>query len=459
MPFIPHTEADINKMLETIGAADISALFDEVPQSLSEADLSEVASGCNEMEISRIMQERAPEASSGRNFIGAGAYEHYIPAAVWQIAGRGEFYTAYTPYQAEASQGSLQLIYEYQTMMAELMCMDVSNASLYDGATSLSESCLMAVRIKKSKANKILMPRALHPAYQRVLKTILKQQSIELIPVDFDVNTGSMDLTAIDQSILKDTAAIIIAQPNFFGIIEDVDKITAFARSHNVLVIASINPTAMALLKPPGQWGEDGADIVCGEGQPLGVPLSYGEPYVGLMCCKKQFVRQMPGRLVGRTIDKSGNDGYTLTLQAREQHIRRQKATSNICTNQGLLVVAATLYLSLLGAEGLEEVAKHCHHNAVYLRDQLAKIPGVKIVFSDSFWHEFVISLPKPVNEVMALMQDSGIQCGFELTNDYPEIENALLICATETKTKDDLDQYARAMNAVIVTLLSKELV
>ena len=446
MPFIPHTEDDIKIMLEAIGAPTIHALFDEIPKELVCGELTELPIGLNEMAVTRLMQERSPVSRPGSCFIGAGAYEHHIPAAVWQIAARGEFYTAYTPYQAEASQGSLQLMYEYQSMMAELMRMDVSNASLYDGSSALAEACLMAVRIKKSKLKKILIPETVHPVYRQVLTTVLNQREIELVAISMDVATGTIDFDKLQHQDVSAAAALVIPQPNFFGCLEATDALTNWAHQNNLLVIGRVNPIAMALLKPPGQWGENGADIVCGEGQPLGIPLSYGGPYFGFMCCKNEYVRQLPGRLVGRTLDKDGKEGYTLTLQAREQHIRRAKATSNICTNQGLMVVAATIYLCLLGGQGLREVAIKSHANAITLRKKLCALPGVKQVYSAPIWHEFVIELPCDAAQVFEAMSNQGIHAGYVLAGH----KNRLLICATETKTNDDLDRYVEQMRKVL---------
>jgi len=442
MPFIPHTKQEIEEMLAVIGIKNIDQLFDEIPASLPRADISHLPHGLNEMEIMNLMEERAPKTMPRTSYLGAGAYEHYIPAAVWQIVGRGEFYTAYTPYQAEASQGSLQLMYEYQTMMAELMAMDVSNASLYEGASALTEACLMAVRLKKMKNSKVLVPAGVNPAYRRVLLSMLKQQEIGVEIIDFDSKTGTINQKALENKTSPEHVALVIPQPNYFGCLEDVDQLTNWAHQHKLLVIGVVNPTAMALLNPPGQWGDSGADIVCGEGQPLGIPLSYGGPYFGFLCCKKEYVRQMPGRIVGETHDDKGRVGYTLTLQAREQHIRRAKATSNICTNQGLMVVAATIYLSLLGAQGLRDVAIACHQNAKYLQELLIKIPGVKLLFHAPFWDEFAIELPKAAESVIQKMQEHGIQAGIQIKKDFPHYPNALLICVTETKKHDDLKHY-----------------
>ncbi len=447
MPFIPHTKEETDEMLGTIGAKSIEELFDEIPESLPRAQFEHVPPGLSELEVSRLMQERAPENILGGCFIGAGAYEHHIPAAVWEVATRGEFYTAYTPYQAEASQGSLQLIYEYQSMMTQLMGMEVSNASLYDGATALAESALMAVRIKKHKAKRIIVPRNIHPVYRKVLKSVLKHQDIILEELSFDSKTGQTDYAALSKTSGDGLAAVVISQPNFFGSIEEVDQLTNLVHELGALVIAAVNPTAIALLKPPGQWGEQGADIVCGEGQPLGIPLAGGGPYFGFMCCNKKNVRQLPGRIVGRTHDTKGRVGYTLTLQAREQHIRRAKATSNICTNQGLMVTAATIYMSLLGANGLRQVAMNSHHNAKTLCERLAEIKGVEHVFTTPFFHEFVIRLNTSTDKVLPLLSEQGIQAGYALKSHYPELGECLLVCTTETKTLKDLQRYEHLLS------------
>ena len=358
MPFIPHTDSDIRDMLAAIGAGDIEDLFDEIPASLRIGKLDGVPEGMTEQQISRLMADRAEQDGRPLCFMGAGAYDHHIPAAVWEIATRGEFYSAYTPYQAEASQGTLQLLYEYQSMMTALTGMDVSNASLYDGASALAEAVLMAVRAnRKSKSRKVLIPRNLHPSYRKVTQAIVSNQDIELIELPFDKEGGHTDPASLEAYAGQDITALVIPQPNFFGVLEEVDALTDWAHNNGTLAIAVVNPLALALLAPPGEWGEKGADICCGEGQPLGAPLASGGPYFGFMCCTQALVRQMPGRIVGRTRDLDGKEGYTLTLQAREQHIRRSKATSNICTNQGLMVTAATIHMALLGSEGLERVA------------------------------------------------------------------------------------------------------
>lgn len=442
MPFIPHTDAEVSEMLNSIGVASIDALFDEIPAKLRSQGLTKVPDGMTEMDTARLMRQRASQDERGLCFAGAGAYEHHIPAAVWELVSRGEFYSAYTPYQAEASQGTLQLLYEYQTMMTRLTGMDVSNASLYDGASALAEAILMAVRAhRKSESKRILVPRTVHPHYRRVADVTVKHQGIVLEELDYDRNSGVIDPASLPAQP-GDVAALVIPQPNFFGALEDVDALTNWARQHNILVIALVNPMSLALLKPPGQWGATGADIVCGDGQPLGAPLSSGGPYFGFMCCRKEYVRQMPGRIIGRTTDRDGKVGYVLTLQAREQHIRRSKATSNICTNQGLLVTAATIFMSLVGPQGLRNAATASHQNTMELINKLGKLPGVQKLFSRPLFHEAVFRFDLPVSEVQRALAAQGIIGGVALESYYPELGNTLLVCATETKTSADIDTY-----------------
>lgn len=451
MPFIPHTGQDVKEMLNTIGVSNIETLFDEIPAALRQGSLDGVPTGISEMELGRLMRERAFVDGGMLSFIGAGAYEHHIPAAVWDVATRGEFYSAYTPYQAEASQGTLQLIYEFQTMMASLMALDVSNASLYDGASSLAEAVLMSVRLsgKKGKAS-ILMPRSIHPHYSDTVKTIVSQQDIRLIEVPYQKETGKIDSAALQSLVDEETAAIVIPQPNFFGVLEDVDALCDFAREKNILSIGLVNPMAMGFLKPPGQWGKEGADIACGEGQPLGIPLSSGGPYYGFLCCKKSHVRQMPGRIVGRTVDLNGKPGFVLTLQAREQHIRRAKATSNICTNQGLMVTASTIYMSIMGAEGLRRTAMLSHQRATELKQALTAIPGITTLFNSPFLNEMVLLVPQNSDRLLIELAKHGIQGGYSLKDRFPELGDALLVCATETKTQEDISRFADILSETV---------
>jgi len=453
MPFIPHTDEDVRRMLEVIGVEQIDDLFDEIPPDLRAARLQHVPEGLSEMEVTALMHARAREDGQPACFIGAGAYDHHIPAAVWQIATRGEYYSAYTPYQAEASQGTLQLLYEYQSMMTALMAMDVSNASLYDGASGLAEAVLMAVRVnRKSKSRRILLPRTLNPAYRKTVHAIVRNQQIELVEVAFDQATGRVDRAALEAHAGEDFAALVIPQPNFFGVLEEVDALTDFAHANNMLAIAVVNPVAMAVLRPPGEWGGAGADIACGEGQPLGAPLSSGGPYFGFMCCKQEMVRQMPGRIIGKTVDLEGRTGYTLTLQAREQHIRRSKATSNICTNQGLLVTAATIHMALLGGEGLARVAASCHANTRKLLEQLTSIDGVEAVFDGPVFHEGVLRLAAPASDVLRSLAAHNVLGGYDLCQDYPELGDAVLVCATELRTESEMNDYATKLARVMAT-------
>ena len=436
-------------MLDAIGVTNIDALFDEIPAALRGVSLDGLPRGLTEMELTRLMRSRAERDGEYLNFIGAGAYEHHIPAAVWQIATRGEFYSSYTPYQAEASQGTLQLLYEYQTMMASLTGLDVTNASLYDGASALAEAVLMAVRAQRG-GRRVLVPRSANPVWRNVTRTIVRNQGIELTELPFDHGSGCVSVEKMTDAHAQGHAALVIAHPNFFGALEPVDELVDWAHAHGLLVVAVVNPTALALLEPPGSWGKRGADIAVGDGQPLGIPLSGGGPYFGFLACREALLRQMPGRIVGRTVDVEGREGYTLTLQAREQHIRRSKATSNICTNQGLMVAAATIYMALLGPAGLADVARASHGNAVTLREQLIALRGVERVFGGPVFHEFPVKLGMPVDRVLQALKGEGILAGRTLSQHYPELGEALLVCATETKTPDDLARYVDAMQRAL---------
>lgn len=459
MPFIPHTQEDINQMLADINLASINDLFSEIPNDLKTNLNNKIPKGMNELSIFKYMQSKSDLDYGVMNYIGAGAYEHHIPACVWDLVSRGEFMTAYTPYQAEASQGGLQLIYEYQTMICNLTGMDVSNASMYDGATALAEAVLMAVRAnKKNKSRTVVILGTVNNSYIDTVRTIVSQQNIELFLLDYDNHNGVVDTASLNLDF--DPAAVVIQQPNFFGCLEDIDNITNWAHSKNSLVIAMVNPTSLAILEAPGNWGERGADIVCGEGQPLGVPLSSGGPYFGFMACTMELIRQIPGRIVGRTTDVDGKDGFTLTLQAREQHIRRSKATSNICTNQGLLVTAAAIYMSLLGTVGLEKVAAQCVVNTNYLVDKLCAIDGISKKFSSNNFHEVVLFFDKTknnkfdLNNILSGFNKHKISAGLNLSDlnslHNNRLDNCLLVCVTETKDQQDLDYYVDVLKNIL---------
>lgn len=451
MPFIPHTDQDIQEMLDTIGVKSTEELFDEIPAKLKVNSLPNIPDGMTEMEVARLMQERAARDQAGLCFIGAGSYEHHIPAVVWDIISRGEFYSPYAPYQAEASQGTLQLLYEYQTMMVNLTGMEVSNASLYDGASALAQAVLMAVRCNSNaKIKRILIPKTVHPNYRQTVKAIVHNQKIQVEELDYAIADGKIFPSSLAALNNQEFTALVIPQPNFFGVLEEVDQLTDWAHQQGILVIAVVNPMALALLKEPGKWGATGADIVCGEAQPLGIPMASGGPYLGFICCKQELVRNMPGKIIGRTVDLEGKQAFALTLQAREQHIRRSKATSNLCTAQVLLAMAATIYMSLLGAEGLRRVATASHENAVLLHKKLTTIAGVENVFQGTFFNEFVIRLNQSVNNVLETLAAQGIQGGYDLSQQYPELGQSLLVCATETKLEKDLQAYQDKLTDVL---------
>ncbi|MXZ44633.1 MAG: aminomethyl-transferring glycine dehydrogenase subunit GcvPA [Gammaproteobacteria bacterium] len=447
MPFIPHTATEVKTMLQSIGVANIDELFDEIPDSVPVANFRSIEHSLTEMEMMQRLSERAREDELSLCFLGAGSYDHHIPAAVWDLATRGEFLTAYTPYQAEASQGTLQLLYEFQTMMASLASLDVANASLYDGGSGLGEAILMAVRSNRSAhSRKIVIGGAVNPFYVKTANTLVRNQGIELVQVPHD--NGLFDPLQCD---VDDPSAVVVQQPNFYGLLENVDAISNWAAERKALLIAVVNPLTLAVLKPPGEWGASGADISCGDGQPLGVPMASGGPSFGFLCSKMKHVRQMPGRIVGRTLDANGDVGYTLTLQAREQHIRRAKATSNICTNQGLLVTAATIYMSIMGVAGLRHTASRCHENTNYLVAQLEATGRAQRAFSSPYFHECVIRCAGNVDALTKTMiSDHGILAGYPLGDIDPTLEDCLLLCATERRTREEIDLFVELFSRIL---------
>ena len=458
MPFLPHTNADVASMLAVVGAANIDELFDEIPANLlngsrgNNAPAADAAAGMSEMEMLRHMAERARADETGPCFLGAGAYDHHIPSAVWDIASRGEFMTAYTPYQAEASQGTLQLVYEFQTMMSELTGMDVCNASVYDGGSGLAETILMAVRAGERRSRgrpaggrrRVALAGAVHPLYVAAARNIVGHQGIDIVQLPYGEN-GLAD-PGLLTGLSEPPAAVVVQQPNFFGLLENVDAITDQAHECGALTVACVNPMTLGLLKAPANWGDGGADIVCGDGQPLGIPMASGGPSFGFICTRQSLVRQLPGRIVGRTRDLDGNPGFTLTLQAREQHIRRAKATSNICTNQGLLVTAATIYLSLLGPEGLRNVASACHART---RDVVTALELPRR-FDAPYFHECVLRLGQPAQPIVEAMASRGILGGLALGPYFSDLSDCLLVCATEKRTASDIRQFANALQDAV---------
>ncbi|MBE7559166.1 aminomethyl-transferring glycine dehydrogenase subunit GcvPA [bacterium] len=434
MPYIPHTDEEVREMLSTIGVDSIDDLFANIPEAARNPrmDLPEAIS---EPELMRILKERlAPADRICLSFAGGGAYHHNVPAATWRLATRGEFLTAYTPYQAEASQGTLQAIFEYQTMMCRLTGMDVSNASMYDAASGLAEAALMAVR--KTRRMKIVAAGSVNPIHRQVVRTQVSCQPIQVVTID--TPEGVMTPAMLDGA-LSDAACLLVQYPNFYGCIEDVAALGEKAHAAGALLIVSAYPIALGILRTPGELG---ADICVGELQSLGIPLSFGGPHGGFMTCKNDLIRQMPGRIVGMATDKEGRPGYCLTLQTREQHIRREKATSNICSNQSLIALAASITLALWGKQGLREIATACAENAHYAFDRLCALPGVTAPYSAPFFNEFVIRFdpPERLTRVMAQCLAQGLQPGVPLSRFGLPAPADLLVAATEVNLKSDID-------------------
>ena len=437
--FIPHTESEREEMLKSVGVEKVEDLFAAIPEQHRFPKLG-LLHGMTEMEASAQLKEMAEANLSLSNavcFLGAGAYYHYIPAAIDQLISRGEFYTAYTPYQPEISQGTLQGIFEYQSLIARLTGMETANASHYDGATACAEAGIMAYHQFRGKRKEILVSPGLHPHYQSVMRTYLSDfDGVYMISPTFsslaDVTPQKM-ADAVDEN----TALVMVQYPDFFGQVFDFTELAAAVHAKGALLCVCVNPIALGLLKTPGEMG---ADIVVGEGQPLGIPLSYGGPYLGIFATRKDLIRKVSGRIVGQTVDNRGQKSYVLTLTAREQHIRREKATSNICSNQGLNALTAAIYLSLLGKEGLREVASLCYNKAHYAAKKISELKGYEILNSGPFFHEFVVKCPKPVDELQEHLLEHGILGGYDLSGSYPEFENCLLIAVTEMNSKQDID-------------------
>jgi glycine dehydrogenase subunit 1 len=445
--FIPHTDADRSAMLHAVGISKLEDLFVDVPKKYRFPDLN-LPEAQTEMEISAELHEMSLANETVRDlicFLGAGAYNHYTPAAVDAIIRRGEFLTAYTPYQPELSQGTLQAIFEYQSNVAALTGMEVCNASHYDGATAVAEAVNMAYANFRGRRNKIILSSAVHPQYRQTVRTYIEGSTINL-----DGDDPRSDLKASPDALITlidtDTALVVVQYPDFFGRVYDYTKLAEAAHSLGALLAISINPIALGLFKDPGAMK---ADIVTGEGQPLGIPLSFGGPYLGLFATRKEFVRKMAGRLVGETIDNRGQRAYVLTLTAREQHIRREKATSNICTNQGLMALASTVYMSLLGKKGLRQVAELCYHKAHYAAERIAKLPGYSIWSPTTFFNEFVIRCPASALEINDHLLDHDILGGYDLSQDYPDLENHILFAVTEMNTRDQIETLVDVLSEV----------
>ncbi len=439
MSYIGNTPQQQAEMLKVCGLPTIDSLFTDIPKQLKPESFT-LPHGKSELEVSTIMEKMAAQNCSHLiNFLGGGFYDHFIPSAIDAIVSRSEFYTAYTPYQPELSQGTLQAIYEYQTDMARLTSMDVANASVYDGGTALYEACQMA--ISATHRNRIVLDGGVNPIYRKMLYSYTSNLSIDFceIAVSHDYSDRNKLFDALDDK----TAAVILQNPNFFGVIDDHADIVEKCHQMGILVVQSTYPLALPLIKTPG---EIGADIATGEGQSLGIPLSFGGPYLGFIATKKSFARKLPGRIAGRTVDTMGREGFVLTLQAREQHIRREKATSNICTNQALCALRAHVYLSLLGKTGLREVAQLCLNKAQYAKERFKEIPGVSVMESYPTFNEFTIDLPIDAANCAGMMIDRGFAAGFPLGRYYPGMENSLLVAVTEKRTKHEIGQFAESL-------------
>ncbi len=442
--YIPNTDADRRKMLDVLGLDSLGEMFEVVPAEKRYPDLN-LHQPLAEMEVKSLLRglaEKNADLDHHPCFLGAGAYHHFIPAVVDHIVTRAEFYTAYTPYQAEASQGTLTSIYEFQTMVCELTGMDVANASMYDGATALAEAGLMAARV--TRRDDLIVASTLHPSYRQVLRTYTQGVGLDIREVGYGED-GGVDVDQAEQSLDEGIAALMVQYPNFLGSLEDLVHLSELAHAAGALLVVCVDPIALGLLLPPG---EQGADIVVGEGQSLGNSLSYGGPYVGLFACRQKYLRQMPGRLVGMATDIDGRRGFVLTLQPREQHIRREKATSNICTNEALVALAVTTYLAIMGKQGLRHVAELCYHKAHYAAQQIVALPGYERLFGQ-FFKEFVIRTPLPPAEVNDRLCERGIIGGYELARDYPQLTDCLLLCVTEMNTKEEIDRLVQALGEI----------
>ena len=446
MTFVPHTEADKNKMLQKSVVEKFEDLLENISSELLYNGELNLPPAMSEMEVMSHLRELAAENQNCADnicFLGGGAYDHFIPAAVKHITSRSEFYTAYTPYQPEVSQGTLQAIYEYQTMICELTGMDAANASMYDGGSALAEAALLACG--HTRRQEIIVTSTVHPNYRDIIRTYCVGRNIVIHEIPFD--NGTTDLNKLKEMVSEKTAAVIIQHPNFLGCLEEMDDISELVHQYGALLITSNDPISLALLKSPGEYN---ADIVTAEGQGLGNPMNFGGPYLGIFAVKKELIRKMPGRIVGQTKDLNGKRGFVLTLQTREQHIRRDKATSNICTNQGLMALAATVYLSLIGKNGLKHIAEMCLQKSHYLAENINKIDGFGIKFEKPFFKEFVIQTSDPTDDIITNLEKRKIFAGIPLEKYYKGLKNNFLCAVTEKRTKKELDFFIQSLKELI---------
>lgn len=443
MHYHPLTENDKQEMLREIGVSSFEDLLRGIPAGLRNPSM-QIPEALSELEVQALLRELGAQNQTVKgflSFLGGGSYEHFIPAAVSEITGRGEFYTAYTPYQPEASQGTLQTIYEYQSLMTELTGLDVSNGSHYDGATSMAEAALMACR--HTDRTTVLVARSVHPHYRRVLKTYVEGTPYSVVEFGFAAD-GSFDRNGLIERLSPEVAGVILQTPNFFGRVEDLEGVSEKVHQNGSLLILSAHPLSMAVFKTPGEWG---ADVAVGEGQPLGIPLAFGGPYLGYFVATRALMRRIPGRLVGMTQDSEDRRTFCLTLQAREQHIRRERAASNICTNQALCALAACVHMTLLGKAGIREAAEINLDRSWYLREKISKLKGYSVDLSAPVFNEFIVSPEKPFSQIEKKLMEEKIFPGIDLGQFYPEMKNRFLVCATETKTREELDRFVEALS------------
>lgn len=441
MNYTPHTARDIAHMLGVLGVSSVRELFAPVPESLRLKDLA-LPHGISEMEAMAFVQSLSDgirEQAAGASFLGGGAYDHFSPSVVDAMISRGEFFTAYTPYQPEVSQGTLRAIFEFQSMICELTGMEVANASMYDGASALAEAVLMAVRMNDGA--RVLLPESLHPFYRQVVATYVRGIGLELVDIPWS-DSGAVDLAVLKRELTDHTAAVVVQNPNFFGVLEPLDEIGALLDGARTAFVACVNPMSLSAIRPPGDFG---ADIVVGDGQPLGLPLSYGGPYVGFFASREAHVRKMPGRICGETTDLEGKRGFVLTLQTREQHIRRERATSNICTNQTLCATAITVYLASVGPQGFREVGELNWHQSHRALHALTALDGVRQKFSGAVFNEFVLETDREAADVLSALRQRGVDAGIDLGRFYPPLANCILTCVTEKRTDADLDRLIDA--------------
>lgn len=445
-PYLPATPEDIKEMLESIGLESLDQLFDDIPKDVYFGKELDMPKAKSELEVTRYLKSLADKncsLSKLTSFLGAGAYDHYIPSIVDHIISRSEFYTSYTPYQPEISQGTLQYIFEFQTLIANLTGMDAANASLYDGGTAVAEAALMAAAV--TKKDQIIVSKSVSPDSRKVLHTYAHVQNIKIIEVD--MKDGVTDIEALDALVTDDTAAVIVQSPNFFGIIEDLEEVGKIVhKGKKTMFIASIDPISLGILKKPGDLG---VDVVVGEGQPMGMSLSFGGPYLGFMAVNKAYIRKIPGRIVGQTEDLDGKRSFVLTLTAREQHIRREKATSNICSNQGLNSLAATVYMVTLGKEGLREVAEQSAKKAHYAFEQMTKSGKYKPLFDKPFFKEFAVTSDVDYSDLGKELRQADIIGGYDLSKDYPQFEGGVLYAVTEKRTKEEIDKLTTVLEGM----------